>query len=123
MNIVQAVTIFKHIRNDKYTDEEKHEAVLIVAGMETVKSISKGNMIEALRWVVEKEGHNETINLSCRVPANAERFRILSYWQSDSKWRYAHGRNVCRRPPAFWQQGNVAMRASADGDRPFRWEL
>lgn len=56
MNIVQAVTIFKHIRNDKYTDEEKHEAVLIVAGMETVKSISKENMIEALRWVVEKEG-------------------------------------------------------------------
>ena len=56
MNIVQAVTIFKHIRNDKYTDEDKHEAVLIVAGMETVKSISKENMIEALRWVVEKEG-------------------------------------------------------------------
>ena len=51
MNIGYAVAIFKSIKSEAYTVEEKGEAIMTVLKMETDNSIYKRDYKEALDWL------------------------------------------------------------------------
>ena len=51
MNAVKAMAIVKQIDSDKYTDEEKAEAIYVVMNMPTHMSITKYEMIKAIKWL------------------------------------------------------------------------
>lgn len=49
-----AVAIFKDINNDAAEVDEKMNAIQEVLDMETHNSITKADMLEVLRWLVEE---------------------------------------------------------------------
>ena len=49
-----AMTIFKDIHNDDVDPEDKLTAIQEVLDMETHYSITKADLLEALRWLVEE---------------------------------------------------------------------
>lgn len=51
MNAGKAMAIVKQIDSDKYTDEEKAEAIYVVMNMPTHMSITKDEMIKAIKWL------------------------------------------------------------------------
>ena len=54
MNIGKACAIFKQLESEAYSDEVKMQAIIDVAEMPTHNSITKGDMLKALRWVLDK---------------------------------------------------------------------
>lgn len=48
-----AITILKDIFADEIDPEEKLLAIQEVTDMETINSISKQNLVEVLRWIIE----------------------------------------------------------------------
>lgn len=67
MNAGKAMAIFMQIDSDKFTDEEKAEAIYVVMKMPTHMSITKDTMLSVIKWlwnrsyefVEEKEGAEE----------------------------------------------------------------
>lgn len=51
MNIGKAIAIFLQIDSNKFSDEEKAEAIFLVMNMATHNSIKKDNMLAALKWL------------------------------------------------------------------------
>lgn len=51
MNIGKACAIFTQLDSDKYTDDEKVMAIYEVMNMETHNSITKKQLIQAIRWL------------------------------------------------------------------------
>lgn len=51
MNIGKAFAIFKNINSDKYTYDEKIEAIFIVLQAETINSITKSELKAAFVWL------------------------------------------------------------------------
>jgi hypothetical protein len=51
MNIGMACAIFKNIESDKYTENEKGLAIMRVLSMETINSITKQELKNALAWL------------------------------------------------------------------------
>lgn len=51
MNIGMACAIFKNIESDKYTEIEKGFAIKLVLSMETINSITKQELKNALAWL------------------------------------------------------------------------
>jgi hypothetical protein len=51
MNIGTARAIFKNIESDKYTESEKGLAIMRVLSMETINSITKQELKNALAWL------------------------------------------------------------------------
>lgn len=54
MNIGKAVAIFEQLDSDKYSDEEKAIAIYEVMNMSTHNSVTKANMLEAIKWLFDK---------------------------------------------------------------------
>ena len=53
MSTGTACWIFGNINQRPYTDEEKLEAIRIVAEMETHNAIKKTEMVTAMRWLLK----------------------------------------------------------------------
>lgn len=53
MSIGTACWIFGQIEQGAYTDEEKMEAIRIVAEMETHNAIKKTEMVAAIKWLLK----------------------------------------------------------------------
>lgn len=51
LNKAEAYMIFTDIENDKYSEEEKIMAVYIIMNMETHNSITKADMLNAVKWM------------------------------------------------------------------------
>lgn len=51
MEFAEARQIFKNIKNDKYTDEEKGAAIYRIIRAETINNISKGEIMNVVRWL------------------------------------------------------------------------
>lgn len=54
MNIGTACAIFEQLDSDKYTDEEKALAIYKVMNMPTHNSITKADMLKAIKWLLDK---------------------------------------------------------------------
>lgn len=54
MNAGKAMAIFKQIDSDKYTDEEKAEAIFVVMQMPTHMSQTKDEAFKVIKWLVGK---------------------------------------------------------------------
>lgn len=50
----KAIAIFKDIHNEAADVEEKITAIQEVIDMETINSITKADILEVLRWLVEE---------------------------------------------------------------------
>lgn len=65
MEFAEARQIFRNIKSDKYTDEEKGAAIYRIIRAETINSISKGEIMNVVRWMffrcfdLEIEGQQE----------------------------------------------------------------
>lgn len=53
MKKAEAMRIFKNLKDENYTVEERVEAIVDVATMETHNSVRKDNMIEAILFLAE----------------------------------------------------------------------
>lgn len=53
MNIGKAIAIFKQIHSEKYTAEEKSEAIYMVLGMPTHNSITKSEILEVCLYLFD----------------------------------------------------------------------
>ena len=70
VNAGKAMAIFMQIDSDKFTDEEKAEAIYVVMKMPTHMSITKDKMLSVIKWlwnrsyefVVEKDIKEEGAN-------------------------------------------------------------
>lgn len=51
MNIGRAVGIVKNISNESYTDNEKAVAIYMVMNMPTLNSVTKYELVKAMRWL------------------------------------------------------------------------
>ena len=51
MKIREAWLIFANINTDKYTDEEKGEAIKMIADMPTHNSITKAKMLDVIKYL------------------------------------------------------------------------
>ena len=51
MKIREAWLIFTNINTDKYTDEEKGEAIKMIADMPTHNSITKAKMLDVIKYL------------------------------------------------------------------------
>lgn len=54
MNFGKALAIVIQIDSDKFTDEEKAEAIYHVMNAPTHNSITKGNMVKVIKWLWHK---------------------------------------------------------------------
>lgn len=54
MNIGKACAIFEQLDSDKYTEEEKAIAIYKVMNMPTHNSVTKANMLKAIKWLFDK---------------------------------------------------------------------
>lgn len=54
MSIGTACWIFEDLSKSTYTDEEKLEAISIVANMPTHNAIRKSEMVSAIKWLLER---------------------------------------------------------------------
>lgn len=52
MNLGKAIAIFAQIDSDKYTDEEKGTAIMLVSKMETHNGITKTAMLKVIWWLL-----------------------------------------------------------------------
>ena len=55
MNNGKAAAIFKDIKSTKYTDEEKIAAIKEVLNFETINSITKRDIFNVLKWLLNTE--------------------------------------------------------------------
>ena len=53
MNIGKATAIFQHIRNEKYSEDEKLVAIKKTLDMPTHNGITKDEILDAFRWMWE----------------------------------------------------------------------
>ena len=52
VNIGKASAVFCDIDNDRYTEDEKYEAVRLVLAMPTHNGIAKQYFVKAMRWLL-----------------------------------------------------------------------
>lgn len=53
MNIGSAIAIFKNINNQKFTEQEKSEAIVKILKMETLNSVTKEELRKAFIYAIE----------------------------------------------------------------------
>ncbi len=53
MNIGKAQAVFEQIKNDKYSEDEKLQAIWLVLDMPTHNGITKDTILEAFRWLFD----------------------------------------------------------------------
>ena len=51
MNLIQALAIVKNIKTVECTDEEKAYAIYLVMNMTTIMSVTKVELVDALKWL------------------------------------------------------------------------
>ena len=73
MNIGKACAIFERIDNEKYTEQEKLNAVKLVIGMPTHNGITKDKILNAFRWFFDW-----AVEESSQKQTNADRIRSMS---------------------------------------------
>lgn len=54
MNAGKALAVVKQIDSDKYTDDEKAMAIHVVMNMPTIMSITKAELVKAMKWLWDK---------------------------------------------------------------------
>lgn len=54
MNIGKACAIFEQLESEKYSDEEKMQAISDVVEMPTHNHITKNSLLKALAWMLDK---------------------------------------------------------------------
>lgn len=107
MNIGKAMAVFLQIDSNKFSDEEKTEAIFLVMNMATHNSIKKDNMIAALKWL----WHQQFEWTEVKKQTNFERIKAMSV----EEMAHLLGRNAdCENYCAFVDeigacngQGNV----------------
>lgn len=62
MNIGKACAIFENINSEKYSEYEKAMAIYIVMNMETHNSVTKASMLEAIRWLWDRNFEFEFVD-------------------------------------------------------------
>lgn len=60
MNHGKAMAIVKQINSDKFTDEEKAYAIYLVMDMPTIMSITKAELVDAIKWLWHRAYEFET---------------------------------------------------------------
>lgn len=50
-----AIAVFKTIENEKWSDNERIEAIFVVSDMPTLNSITKYELQKALKWICDRE--------------------------------------------------------------------
>ena len=50
MNLGKANAIFRQLEDDRFTEEEKLEAIMLVLDMPTHNGITKDAILDAFRW-------------------------------------------------------------------------
>lgn len=55
MTLGEACAVFRKIKDDKYSVEEKVLAIYIVSNMETHNSITKKEMLEVIDWLLHTD--------------------------------------------------------------------
>ena len=73
MNIGKACAIFERIDNEKYTEQEKLNAVKLVIGMPTHNGITKYEILNAFRWFFDW-----AVEESSKKQTNSDRIRAMS---------------------------------------------
>lgn len=73
MNIGKACAIFERIDNEKYTEQEKLNAVKLVIEMPTHNGVTKDKILNAFRWFF-----NWAVEESSKRQTNADRIRAMS---------------------------------------------
>ena len=53
MNIGKAQAVFEQIKSDKYSEDEKLQAIWLVLDMPTHNGITKDTILEAFRWLFD----------------------------------------------------------------------
>lgn len=61
MTMGTAKWIFENLEDEKYSDKEKLEAIKIVSNMETHNSVTKKEMLAAIKWLMDYEEKNAWI--------------------------------------------------------------
>ena len=100
MNKGTAMAIFLQIDSDKFTDEEKTEAIYFVMNMATHNSIKKDNMLAALKWL----WHQQFEWTEIKKPTNYDRIKAMSKEEmaellcgcSDCTSELCYGKDLCR---------------------------
>ena len=54
VNIGKAIAVFEQLDSDKYTDEEKALAIYKVMNIETHNSVTKADMVKAIKYLWHK---------------------------------------------------------------------
>lgn len=73
MNIGKACAIFEQIKSDKYTEQEKLQAIKEVIAMPTHNGIRKDEIIGAFRWFFDWATEEASAKQT-----NADRIRAMS---------------------------------------------
>lgn len=73
MNIGKACAIFDQINSDKYTEQEKLNAIKQVIEMPTHNGVTKYKILNAFRWFFDW-----AVEESSQKPTNADRIRSMS---------------------------------------------
>lgn len=87
MNIGKACAIFDQINSDKYTEQEKLNAIKQVIEMPTHNGVTKYNILNAFRWffdwAVEESSQKQTNADRIRSMSDEELAELFVYWDCD----------------------------------------
>lgn len=72
MNLGKGRAIFEQLESEKYTNEEKIEAIGLVANMETHNSITKNMLLTALKWLFNHCCNNMWVKITTRPMTDEE---------------------------------------------------
>lgn len=72
MNLGKGRAIFEQLESEKYTNEEKIEAIGLVANMETHNSITKNMLLTALKWLFNHCCNNMWVKITTRPMTEEE---------------------------------------------------
>lgn len=103
MNIGKACAIFEQIESDKYTEQDKLQAIKEVIAMPTHNGITKDEILKAFRWlfnqVMVEENEKQTNADRIRAMNDKELEKFLSMCVSDCQGRKLEKREFCKGCP------------------------
>ena len=90
------MAVFKHIREEKYSEEEKLIAIKKVLDMPTHNGITKDEILEAFRWILEsldnmkRAGETRSIhNSDVKYDVYDNSFDIVLYCENEGEQKKA----------------------------------
>ena len=72
MNLGKGRAVFEQLESEKYTNEEKIEAIGLVANMETHNSVTKNMLLTALKWLFNHCCNNMWVKITTRPMTDEE---------------------------------------------------